>query len=248
LWHDLQPHLDLLPPRATRLTLRLDRMGTRHVIAESPGEPWRTADRLRAVLAGGGELVCWWHPTGGAPRVIAGTATGFPPIAFEPVNPAMAEIARRWGLAQLGTVRDRGVWDLYGGAGDTTRLLAERGARVTSVDADEKAIGWARRRDDLAPFAGQVRFLAARAEDVIAGLPEPEIVVVSPPRAGLHWDVTLRLTGAPVPQLLYWSSDPATLARDLRRLSVNYLVRAVRAFDLQPQTAHVDTVVHLVKA
>jgi 23S rRNA (uracil1939-C5)-methyltransferase len=246
LWHELQPHLDLLPPGCTRLTLGLDRSGIRHCIAESPGEPWRAADALRARLAERGELVCWWHPTRGAARVVAGPASGFAGTAFEAVNPAMEETARQWGADRLEPVRDRVVWDLYGGCGDMTRLLAVRGATVICVDADETAIRWGRRRDDLAPYAAQVRFLAARAEDVLPGLPDPAVVVVSPPPAGLHWDVTLRLTGSPVPQLLYRSQDPATLARDLRRLSVNYHVRTVRAFDSQPHTASVDTVAHLV--
>jgi 23S rRNA (uracil1939-C5)-methyltransferase len=245
LWHDLQPHVDLLPPRSTRLTLRLDRSGVRHLIAESPGEPWRTAGKLRATLIANGELVCWWHPTGGAPRIVAGPATGFAATAFEALNPIMEETARQWGADRLESVRDRVVWDLYGGCGDMTRLVAERGATVICVDADEAAIDWGRRRDDLAPYSAHVRFLAARAEDVLPGLPDPAVVIVSPPHTGLHWDVTLRLTGSPVPHLLYRSRDPATLARDLRRLSVNYHVRAVRAFDSQPHTASVDTVVHL---
>ena len=73
-------------------------------------------------------------------------------------------------------------------------------------------------------------------------------MVVTPPRAGLHWDVILRFTGEPVARLVYISRDPATLARDLRRLSVNYRVAAVKAFDLYPQTAHVATVVALEAA
>ena len=68
-----------------------------------------------------------------------------------------------------------------------------------------------------------------------------ERVVVDPPRAGLHWDVTLRLTGSPVPRLAYLSCDPATLARDLGRMMVNYRLVAIRAFDLFPHTAHVET-------
>ena len=92
------------------------------------------------------------------------------------------------------------------------------------------------------------RFIAARAEDVLASLPPPHAVVVNPPRAGLHWDVTLRLTSEPVAKLVYISCDPATLARDLSRLNVNYLITAVRAFDLFPQTAHVETVVILEAA
>jgi 23S rRNA (uracil1939-C5)-methyltransferase len=87
-----------------------------------------------------------------------------------------------------------------------------------------------------------VRFIAGRAEDVVSRLPEPHAVVLNPPRTGLHWDVTLRLTAAPVARIAYVSCDPATLARDLSRLAATYRLAAVRAFDLFPQTAHVETV------
>ncbi len=244
LWRELRPRLDLLPPRLSRLTLRLDREGRRHVIAESSGEPWRNPEALRAALPDGANVICWWQPVDGAARVVAGPATGFPATAFERVNPEMGTIARGWAVEQLGDVRGAVVWDLYGGIGDTAVALAERGAQVVSVDADEKAIDWARRREVPRP----VRFIAGRAEDVLPTLPEPSAVVVNPPRAGLHWNVTLRLTGQPVNRLIYVSSDPATLARDLHRLSATYRVTAVRAFDLFPQTAHVETVAVLEAA
>ena len=244
LWRELRPHLDLLPPKLTRLTLRLDRQGRRHVIAESTGEPWRDPAALRAALPDGDSLICWWQPADGAPRVVAGPATGFPATAFERVNPEMGTIARAWVVEQLGDVRGAVVWDLYGGIGDTAVELAERGAQVVSVDADEKAIDWARRREAPRP----VRFIAGKAEDVLPTLPEPSAVVVNPPRAGLHWNVTLRLTGQPVNRLIYVSDDPATLARDLHRLGANYRLTAVRAFDLFPQTAQVETVAVLEAA
>lgn len=247
LWRELRAHLGLLPPGLTRLTLRLDREGRRHVIAEATGEPWLDAERLRRALPGseGEEVICWWRPVDGAARVMAGPATGFPATAFEQVNPEMGILARRWAVEQLGEVRGRTVWDLYGGIGDTAALLAERGANVVSVDADEAAVGWARTRHADAAAA---RFIAGRAEDVLPNLPVPHAVVVNPPRAGLHWDVTLRLTAEPVNRLVYVSCDPATLARDLHRLNVNYQIAAVRAFDLFPQTAHVETVVVLEAA
>jgi len=245
LWRALKQRLDLLPPRLTRLTLRLDREGRRHVIAESAGEPWQDAPRLRAALpADAGEVICWWQPVDGAARVIAGPASGFPATAFEQVNPEMGAIARAWAVDQLGDVRGAVVWDLYGGIGDTAALLAGRGAQVVSVDADEKAIDWARRR--VTP--GPVRFIAGKAEDVLPTLPEPSAVVVNPPRSGLHWNVTLRLTGQPVARVVYLSRDPATLARDLHRLRATYRVTLVRAFDLFPQTAHVETVAVLEAA
>jgi 23S rRNA (uracil1939-C5)-methyltransferase len=245
LWREIKQRLELLPSQLTRLTLRLDRDGSRHVIAESAGEPWQAAAALRAALAGAGaDVICWWQPVDGAARVVAGPATGFPATAFEQVNPEMGALARAWAVEQLGELRGAVAWDLYGGIGDTAVLLAGRGAQVVSVDADEKAIDWARRR----PTPSPVRFIAGRAEDVLPTLPEPSAVVVNPPRAGLHWNVTLRLTGQPVARVVYLSCDPATLARDLHRLSAVYRVTAVRAFDLFPQTAHVETVAVLEEA
>ena len=244
LWRELRGKLSMLPQPLTRLTLRLDRDERRHVIAESAGEPWLNAAELRRALQGSvdGEVVCWWQPVDGAARVVAGPTTGFPATAFELVNPGMGMLTRRWAVEQLGDVRAQTVWDLYGGIGDTAALLVERGANVVSVDADEKAVTWGR---DRLPAA---RFIAARAEDVLPSLPAPHAVVVNPPRGGLHWDVSLRLTSAPVSKLVYISCDPATLARDLARLNVNYQVVAVRAFDLFPQTADVETVAVLEAA
>ncbi len=244
LWRELRGRLAMLPQPLTRLTLRLDREERRHIIAESAGEPWLDAQELQHALASvvQGAVVCWWQPVDGAARVVAGPETGFPATAFEQVNPGMGMLTRQWAVEQLGDVKGQTVWDLYGGIGDTAALLVERGASVVSVDADEKAVTWGRTR------LPAVRFIAARAEDVLPSLPPPHAVVVNPPRGGLHWDVSLRLTSEPVAKLVYISCDPATLARDLARLNVNYLVKSVRAFDLFPQTAHVETVAVLEAA
>src|SRR5213080_30504 len=241
LWRELKPRLDLLPARLTRLTLRLDRDGRRHILAESSGEPWLDAERLRAALPQGDTVVCWWHPADGAARVVAGPATGFPATAFEQVHPEMGLVARRWAVDQLGDLRGAVAWDLYGGIGDTAIQLAGRGAQVVSVDADEQAVAWARGRSAERP----IRFVAGRAEAVLSTLPDPHVVVVTPPRSGMHWTATLPLTSHPVARVIYRTCGPATLARDLHRLRVNYRVTAVRAFDLFPQTAHVETVVVL---
>jgi 23S rRNA (uracil1939-C5)-methyltransferase len=248
LWHALERHLDLLPERTVRLTLRLDREGARHLIAESPGEPWRTADRLREALQDGAGVICWWHPVDGAARIVAGPATGYPPVGFEADHPAMDGLVRDWAVACLGAVPGSVVWDLYGGIGDTTARLAASAASVVSVDADEQAVGWARRRPELASQGDRVRIVAGRVEDVCPSLPDPQAVIVRPPPAGLHWDVALRLTSDPVAHLVYVSRDPATLARDLHRMSVNYELRSLRVFDAGPQTAQVETVAHLVRA
>ncbi|HYK09889.1 MAG TPA: hypothetical protein VEV39_03745 [Gemmatimonadales bacterium] len=246
LWRGVVAHLDLLPDRPAHITLRLDRDGHRHLMVESSGEPWLKADAMRKALStGDGEVICWWQPTEGAARVMAGPATGFPATAFEQVHPEMGGLARDWAVQQLGNLTDQLAWDLYGGIGDTALALAKAGASVVSVDADEKAVTWARTRAGI----DRIRFIAGKTEDVLPTLEDPPAaVVVNPPRAGLHWDVTLRLTGEPVAKVVYISCDPATLARDLSRLSTNYRVTGVKAFDLFPQTAHVETVAILEAA
>ena len=80
----------------------------------------------------------------------------------------------------------------------------------------------------------------------VVRLPRPDVVVVNPPRTGLGSALAEWLRGGARPALgariAYISCDPSTLARDLTRLGDGYAVRQLRAFDLFPQTAHVETV------
>jgi 23S rRNA (uracil1939-C5)-methyltransferase len=84
-------------------------------------------------------------------------------------------------------------------------------------------------------------------EDRIAEALPADLVVLNPPRIGVDAKVTETLLAAGPPRLIYVSCAPATLARDIGRLSSSYEVVDVRAFDLFPQTAHVEVVVVLVR-
>jgi 23S rRNA (uracil1939-C5)-methyltransferase len=78
-------------------------------------------------------------------------------------------------------------------------------------------------------------------EDVLRELRRPELVIANPPRTGMDARVTEALARLGPSRLVYISCDPATLARDLGRLP-GFRLAGVRAFDLFPQTAHVETV------
>ena len=78
-------------------------------------------------------------------------------------------------------------------------------------------------------------------EDRISEALPADVVLLNPPRSGVDARVTEALQAAGPPRLVYVSCDPATLARDIGRLS-SYEVVDVRAFDLFPQTAHVEVV------
>lgn len=240
LWDRLRALRRLLPHHAERVTLRVDRAGGLHAIVQVVGaRVWDAARELgRALSAAGAPAVLWWQPEGGAARVVAGSEA-YPAVVFEQVHPEMGDRVRAAAVAALGDVAGRHVWDLYAGIGETTRALAERGATVTSVEVDRRAVALA---DARGPTEA-VRRIAGHVEEELPRLDPADSAIVNPPRAGLGELVTDRLSVRPPARLVYVSCDPATLARDLGRLEPVYRVTGVRAFDLFPQTAHVETLV-----
>jgi 23S rRNA (uracil1939-C5)-methyltransferase len=237
LWRELRGLLRLLPAGLTRIVLRQDRSSGLHLILKSAAsEVWAGAVELREMLLGRGQpAIIWWQPEGGAPRVMAGRGEAYPATVFEQVNPAMGDLARRHAVERLGRLSGRRVWDLYAGIGETTAILAHAGAVVDSVEQDRSAVAAA---ESSGPPA---RRIAGRVEDVVAELREPDFVITNPPRVGMDARVTAALQRAKPERIVYVSCDPATLARDITRLTSFRLV-SVMGFDLFPQTAHVETV------
>jgi tRNA/tmRNA/rRNA uracil-C5-methylase (TrmA/RlmC/RlmD family) len=140
------------------------------------------------------------------------------------------------------------VVDLYAGAGLFSLSAAvARGAHVTAVEGDRFGAG------DLfanaSAAAGAVHAVHASVETFVERRhPAPAVVVVDPPRTGMSKEAmagVVRLQGRTV---IYVSCDVATLARDARRLiDAGYQIASVDAFDLFPNTPHVETVVRLEK-
>jgi 23S rRNA (uracil1939-C5)-methyltransferase len=89
-----------------------------------------------------------------------------------------------------------------------------------------------------------VSIYEASAEQALPALDvQPQAVLVDPPRAGLDPTVIDQLLRLAAPQLVYISCDPATLARDTRRLIAGgYHLEHVRLFDMFPQTYHIESV------
>ncbi|MGN6391012.1 MAG: hypothetical protein ACTHM9_02025, partial [Gemmatimonadales bacterium] len=206
------------------------------------GEVWGGAGALGEALARRGEpATIWWESDAGVPRVMAGADETFPATVFEQINPSMGDRVRAHAITALGPVAGRRVWDLYAGIGETTSALTAAGAEVESVESDRRAVREAERR---APVA---RHYAARVEDVIHRLEPPALVITNPPRTGMETAVTAALERLGPDRVVYISCDPATLARDLSRLPA-YRLTDLRAFDLFPQTAHVESVAVLERA
>lgn len=140
------------------------------------------------------------------------------------------------------TERNR-VLDLYAGVGlHAMTLLADGGRRITAVEGDRRAA------DDLRGNAriggGEIEVRHMPVEEFLRrAAPEPEAAaIVNPPRSGLSHEAlqgVRRLTPA---RIVYVSCDVATLARDVRRLEGQYALHHLEAYDMFPNTAHVEVV------
>ena len=247
LWTEVSRNRALLPQPVDALVLRRARDGSLHV-GITPArlrERWRGAGELRNRLkASGLDATVWVTPaTSRRGQPVAREPGELPPHTFEQVAPDMAEDIRAWAVEQLGPVSGRHIWDLYAGVGETTALLLGRGATVESVELDPDAVAASRQRNP----AGRSGIHAGKVETMLPRLQPPHAVVTNPPRTGMDSRAMAALSVARPVRIAYVSCDSATLARDLRRLA-GYRLVALRAFDLFPQTAHVESVAVLEPA
>lgn len=199
----------------------------------------------------GDKVFCLW----GEPTIfdtLAGNELSLSPHTFYQVNHAQCEKLYAQVIeyaAQCGDLTKLKVLDLFCGAGSITLALARRAGAVLGIECVADAV-----RDAEANAAHNgitnAQFVCADAKDTAAICRErgfaPDLVVVDPPRKGLAEEVTGYLAELNIQNLVYVSCDPATLARDVRRLGESgFSVRKVAGFDLFPRTANVETVVLL---
>jgi 23S rRNA (uracil1939-C5)-methyltransferase len=240
VWSELRPLFHLLPDeRALRVAVRIVEHGA-SVVVEG-GSAWRTADRFFANAPSVSEL--WWRPEHGRPRRMAARAdTPGAGASFVQVNAAVAASLRAHLLQRVRSFAPARVVDGYAGMGDTAIPLAADGRTVVAIELDREAVDTFR---DRLPAPSSV--IAGRVEDHLPGALPADVVVLNPPRAGVDARVTAALDASTPPPrgILYVSCDPATLARDVARMP-RYRVASMRAYDMFPQTAHVETVCELV--
>ena len=137
----------------------------------------------------------------------------------------------------------KSILELYSGTGSLTCYLAGNARNVTSIEEWRSAVKMAGRNLQANGF-GNVRTLCGRSEDIIDDLKDSyDAVVLDPPRDGCNRAVLEAVKNFAVRRIVYVSCNPATLARDCRILAgYGYGLESVRAFDMFPQTAHVETV------
>ena len=141
---------------------------------------------------------------------------------------------------------DKTIYDLYSGTGTIAQILAPVARKVIGVEIVEEAVLAARenaRENELT----NCEFIAGDVLTVLDDIEEkPDLIVLDPPRDGLHPKVLPKIIAYGVDRLLYISCKPTSLARDLVILQEQgYKVERVCAVDMFPQTVHVETVCEL---
>lgn len=205
------------------------------------GQSWAARDQFTKAVPSISAV--WWQPAEDKPRRLLydGRPDRAPSASFAQVNAELAGILRSYVLDRVRSYEPGSVIDAYAGAGDTAITLSEEGVQVTAIELDPDASQWSASRLDWPS-----RAIQARVEDALPGLLPADLVVLNPPRAGVDSRVTatLEAEAAHLRAVVYVSCNPATLARDLSRLP-SYRIESLRAFDMFPHTAHVETVCEL---
>ena len=146
---------------------------------------------------------------------------------------------------------DQLVYDLYTGTGTIANFVSRFARKVIGIEYVEDAIADARLNSEFNGISN-TEFFAGDMKDVltdefIAAHGRPDVMIVDPPRAGMHGDVVDVILRAEPARIVYVSCNPATQARDLALLDCKYGVEAVQPVDMFPHTQHVENVVALVR-
>jgi len=169
------------------------------------------------------------------------------PESFFQVNLAVAEEMVRRVLSMIEGWKNLSILELYSGAGLFTRFLAPHASQLTAIESSPSAcFDFAGNLDEFE----HISLYEGAVEMILPGIVEQikpiDLVVLDPPRAGLNAKARQALIDLEPKEIIYISCDPSTLARDLKHFSeAGYSLESAHAFDMFPQTAHIETMIGL---
>lgn len=171
--------------------------------------------------------------------------------SFYQVNREQAEVLYGRALAFAGLTGRETVLDLYCGIGTITLVMARQAGRAIGAEVIPAAVEDAK-ANAARNGVTNAEFLCADAAQAAQTLADrglrPDVICVDPPRKGLAPAVIDAIVQMAPQRLVYVSCDPATLARDVKRMEEQgYVLQRAEAVDLFPRTAHVETVCLLSK-
>lgn len=171
------------------------------------------------------------------------------PKSFYQTNSNQAYELYKVARNMAGLTGNERVYDLYTGTGTIANFVAKMSKEVIGIEYVPEAIEDAKLNSNINGinntkfFAGDMKDVLNR--DFITEHGHPDVMIVDPPRAGMHTDVVDVIKEARPKRIVYVSCNPATQARDLALLDGLYKVFDVQPVDMFPHTHHVENVVGL---
>lgn len=208
------------------------------------GDPEAIAEAIPGLVS-----YCWPDDDGQL-RLLAGSTTleeTWQGVSFRLPAGTFVQVNREESLRMdqfmdqlVGPMSGSRVLDLYAGIGARAIRWAAAGADVVACELDPASV--AAGRSAAETYGATVDFRAETVESALPDLGEADLVVVNPPRRGLSLAAAEALNDRAAGRLVYVSCDPATLARDVARLSATWKLSGVQPFDAFPHTSHVETI------
>lgn len=170
------------------------------------------------------------------------------PFSFFQTNTLGAE--KLYSIARdfVGDYNDKILYDLYSGTGTIGQILSEKAKKVYGIEIVEEAVVAANENAKLNGLT-HCEFIAGDVAKTVNSLKErPDIIIVDPPRPGIHKDAIRDISNFGVDEIIYISCNPKTLVADLQGFEgYGYKVEKVKCMDMFPNTPHCETACLLSK-
>jgi 23S rRNA (uracil1939-C5)-methyltransferase len=143
-----------------------------------------------------------------------------------------------------GESKDKVIFDLYSGTGTIAQIMAPVAKKVIGIEIVEEAVEAAKENAALNGLSN-CKFIAGDVLKKVGELKDkPDLIILDPPRDGIHPKAIGKIIDFNAPRLVYVSCKPSSLARDLQVfVERGYVVKKVKCMDMFPHTPHVETVV-----
>lgn len=143
------------------------------------------------------------------------------------------------------------VYDLYTGAGTIANFIAKNVKNVIGIEYVKEAIGDAEKNSEINNIKN-TKFFAGDMKDILTDEfielnGKPDIIIIDPPRAGMHKNVIKRIINSKPDKIVYISCNVATQARDIQLLDSTYKIDKIQPVDMFPHTHHIENIILLKK-
>lgn len=181
-------------------------------------------------------------------ETLLGLQFNISPFSFFQTNTKGAESLYSIVKDFMGDSNDKVVFDLYCGTGTIGQIVAPNAKKVIGIELIEEAVEAAKENAKLNGLEN-CEFIAGDVAEIIKTVKsKPDIIILDPPRTGVHPKALDYVIKFNAPEIIYVSCNPKTLVNDLKVLTEKgYKVIQTKVKDMFPSTPHVETVVKLVK-